>query len=130
MNWMTGMSRSVTALTRPWPMPGKSKTSSTRTMPPARRKKVSPTTWIVGGNGIGKGVLNKHPPTWETLQAGHLDIGRLERLERGGSRHPVDVWDRHDDKAERRQHEQAGSLKDVLARSQKRHAREEVEDHS
>ena len=53
MNWITGMSRLSTANTRPWPIPGKLNTYSTTTMPPARYRKFSPITWIVGAIAFG-----------------------------------------------------------------------------
>ena len=111
------LSWSVTALTRPWPMPGKS-TLSTSTMPPARRNKVRPTTWNRGRERIRKGVLDENAPAWHSLQARHLDVGRLQGLERGSTGHPVHVRDRDDREAEGRQHEQARRLQDVLSGGQ------------
>ena len=54
MNWITGMSRPPTAFTSPWPMPGKSNTYSTTTMPPARYRKLRPMTWMVGAIAFGR----------------------------------------------------------------------------
>ena len=48
MNWITGISRPWTANTSPWQIPGKLKTLSTMTIPPARYRKPSPMTWMVG----------------------------------------------------------------------------------
>jgi len=53
MNWITGISLSVTASTSAWPMPGKLNTSSTITMPPARYRKLRPMTWMVGAIAFG-----------------------------------------------------------------------------
>ena len=115
-----------TALTRLEPMPGKAKTNSTTTIPPARYKKLSPITWTTGTIAFGQGVDGKDAPGGQPLQPGHLGVVRRQRLDGGGPGHPEDV--RHDDDDERRhrQDQLAWFSPSLGTRRHHRHRREHV----
>ena len=64
-------------------------------------------TWIVGRNGVREGVREDDLPLRDALQAGHLDVVRLERLDHRGAHHPLNVRDDDDDECRHREHEEA-----------------------